>query len=98
LLRALGLTPAQVRVLAAAQSAFLGLVAGILSIPLGLAQAAILIHVINRRSFGWSMPMQVDPWICAQAVLLGLGAALLASLPPAWKASRTVTARALREE
>lgn len=89
LLRALGLTPLQTWALATAQAAFLGLATGLLAIPLGLAQAGLLIHVINRRSFGWTMPMQADPWICAQAVMLGLAA---------WKMSRAVTARALREE
>lgn len=98
LLRALGLTPLQTWGLATAQAAFLGLVTGLLAIPLGLAQAGLLIHVINRRSFGWTMPMQADPWICAQAVILGLAAALVAAALPAWKMSRAVTARALREE
>lgn len=98
LLRALGLTPGGTFGLAAAQAGFLGAAAGLLAIPLGLVQAGLLVHVINRRSFGWTMPMHIDPWICAQAVLLGTGAALLASLLPAWKASRAITARALREE
>ena len=78
--------------------AFLGLCTGLLAVPLGLVQAGLLVHVINRRSFGWTLPLQVDPWICLQALLLGLGAALLAAALPAWKTSRTVTARALREE
>lgn len=98
LLRALGLTPLQTWGLATAQAAFLGLATGVLSIPLGLAQAGLLIHVINRRSFGWTMPMQVDPWICAQALLLGLGAACFAAALPAWRISRADTTRALREE
>jgi putative ABC transport system permease protein len=98
LLRALGFTPGQTWGLATVQAAFLGLATGLLSVPLGLAQADLLIHVINRRSFGWSMPMQVDPWICLQALGLGLAAGLLAAILPAWKASRAVTARALREE
>jgi putative ABC transport system permease protein len=98
LLRALGLTPRQTWALASAQAAFLGLCTGLLAVPLGLAQAGLLVHVINRRSFGWSLPLHADPWICLQAVLLGLGAALLAAVLPAWRSSRAVTARALREE
>jgi putative ABC transport system permease protein len=98
LLRALGFTPGQTWALATAQAAFLGLATGLLSVPLGLAQAGLLIHVINRRSFGWTMPMQIDPWICLQALVLGLAAGLLAAVLPAWKSSRAVTARALREE
>jgi putative ABC transport system permease protein len=98
LLRALGLSPGQTFGLAAAHAAFLGTASGLLSVPLGLLQAGLLVHVINRRSFGWTMPLAADPRLCAQAVLLGLGAALVAALFPAWRASRAVTARALRAE
>lgn len=98
LLRALGLTPLQAWGLATLEAGFLGLCTGLLSLPLGVVQSALLVHVINRRSFGWTLPLQVDPWICAQAVLLGLVAGLLAAAFPAWKSARAVTARALREE
>ncbi len=66
--------------------------------PVGLALAAIMIFVINRRSFGWTIRMEVDPVILLEAVLLALAAALLAGLYPAWKMARTSPALALREE
>lgn len=97
-LRANGMTPGQVWRLVTAQTGLMGLVAGLLSLPVGLLLAAVMIHVINRRSFGWSLDMTVDPAILAEALLLSLVAALLAGLYPAWKMSRTTPARALREE
>jgi ABC-type antimicrobial peptide transport system permease subunit len=97
-LRANGMTPGQVWQLITTQTGLMGLAAGLLSIPVGLALAAIMIYVINQRSFGWSMAMEVSPFILVQALLLALAAALLAGLYPAWKLARTSPALALREE
>ncbi len=97
-MRAIGLTPRQTWGLVAGESAVLGLVAGILSVPLGAAQALVLIQFINRRSFGWTMQTVVDPWILLQAVALALGASLLAGLYPASRLARSSFSRALQEE
>ncbi|HKH48326.1 MAG TPA: FtsX-like permease family protein [Thermoanaerobaculia bacterium] len=97
-LRANGVTPGQVWQLVTSQTGLMGLAAGLLSIPVGLALAAIMIFVINRRSFGWTIRLEVSPEILFQAVVLALAAALLAGLYPAWKMARTSPALALREE
>jgi putative ABC transport system permease protein len=97
-LRAIGLTPGQVWHLVTSQTGLLGLTAGLLSLPVGLALAAIMIFVVNRRSFGWTIRMEVDPMILLGAMALALGAALLAGIYPAWKMARTSPALALREE
>ncbi len=97
-LRAIGLTPRQAWGLVAGESAVIGTVAGILAVPLGAAQALVLIRFINRRSFGWTMQTVVDPWILLQAVALALAAALLAGLYPAGRLARSSPFRALQEE
>ncbi len=97
-LRATGLTPRQLWGLVSGETALIGLVAGILAIPLGIGQALVLILVINRRSFGWTMQTWVDPALLFQAVALALAAALLAGVYPAWKMARTSPALALRQE
>ena len=97
-LRAQGLTPRQVWGLVTVQTGLMGLAAGLLALPVGIGQAAVLIHVINRRSFGWSLRMEVSPEVLGQALLLALLAALLAGVYPAWKMARTPPALALREE
>ena len=98
LLRAMGFLPAQVRRLIISETGLLGLVAGLLAIPVGCLITALLILVINRRSFGWSMELQFSADIVLQGIALGLAAALLAGIYPAWKISRSEPARALREE
>jgi putative ABC transport system permease protein len=97
-LRANGVTPGQVWQLVTSQTGLMGLAAGLLSIPVGLALAAIMVFVINRRSFGWTIRLEVSPEILLEALLLALAAALLAGLYPAWKMARTSPALALREE
>jgi putative ABC transport system permease protein len=97
-LRAIGLTPRQAWGLVAGESAVIGTVAGLLAVPLGAAQALVLIRFINRRSFGWTMQTSVDPWILLQAVALALAASILAGLYPAGRLARSSPARALQEE
>ncbi|MGZ8447673.1 MAG: FtsX-like permease family protein, partial [Candidatus Deferrimicrobiaceae bacterium] len=82
----------------AGESAVIGLIAGVLSVPLGMAQALVLIRFINRRSFGWTMQTFVDPWLLLQAVAVALAASLLAGIYPATRLARSSPARALQEE
>lgn len=98
LLRALGMTPGQVWGLVAAQTALLGLAAGLLSMPLGLVLAWMMVNVVNRRSFGWTIDLRVDAGILGEAMLLALCAAILAGAYPAWRMSRTEPAADLRTE
>jgi putative ABC transport system permease protein len=97
-LRAVGLTPAQAFGLISGESAVIGGIAGCLAVPLGLAQSLILIHVVNRRSFGWTMQTFIDPWLLLQAVALALAASFLAGLYPAARLAGSPPAAALREE
>ena len=97
-MRACGLTPSQLWKLVTQQTGLMGLTAGMLSLPVGLTMAAIMIYTINRRSFGWSLEMEIFPPTLLQAVGVGVVAALLAGLYPAWRMARTRPSEALREE
>ena len=98
MLRAQGLTPREVRRMVLAQTGLMGLWAGLLAVPLGLALAAVLVFVVNVRSFGWTLAFSVSPSVLAQAVGLAVVAALLAGVYPAWRMSTTPPALAMREE
>jgi len=97
-LRAIGMTPGQIRAMIIGQTVLMGLFAGILAIPLGLIMADVLIEVINRRAFGWSMQQLLPPNVLLQALLLALASALLAGAYPAYRAASILPAEALREE
>jgi putative ABC transport system permease protein len=98
LMRAVGLTVRQFRGLVLLETGLMGAVAGLLAMPTGLALALVLIFIINRRSFGWTMQLQVEPLILLQALALAVGAALLAGVYPAWRMGRMAAAEALRGE
>jgi putative ABC transport system permease protein len=97
-LRATGVTPGQLWRLVTAQTGLMGLCAGILAVPMGLLLAVLMTHVVNRRSFGWTLRLEVSPEELVGAVVLAVAGALLAGLLPAWRMARTPPAAALRGE
>jgi putative ABC transport system permease protein len=97
-LRAVGLTRRQLRGLMLLETGLMGGVAGLLALPTGLILALILIYIINRRSFGWTLEFDVGPAVFVQAMLLAVGAAVLAGVYPAIRLARMETAEALRNE
>jgi putative ABC transport system permease protein len=97
-LRAVGWLPRQLRGLVVAQTGLLGFAAGLFAMPLGIALAGLLVFVINRRAFGWTMSFEISAGELLQGMLLALAAALLAGVYPAWRTSRRPVAQDLREE
>ncbi len=97
-LRAQGLTPGQLWRLVTSQTGLMGLTAGLLALPVGITTAAVMIYVINRRSFGWTLEMQLSPEPLLAAVGVAVGAALIAGVYPAYRMSQTPPAEALRSE
>ncbi len=96
LLRALGLTPVELSRLQRVQGGVLGLIAGLAALPLGLGLAVLLIEVINRRSFGWSMQLDL-PWAqIASAIAISTLAAVLAAWWPARRSAGADLSRQLR--
>ena len=97
-LRANGMTPGQLWNYVITQTGVMGVIAGVLSIPLGLLISYVLVYVINLRSFGWTLEFMVSPSLLIQAVGLAVGAALLAGIYPSWKMARANPTEALRSE
>ncbi|MBK8988863.1 MAG: ABC transporter permease [Chloroflexi bacterium] len=97
-LRATGMTVRQLWGLTFLETGLMGAVAGLLAIPVGYVLAWILIYVINVRSFGWTLQMQLEPAYFLQGVVVAVGAALLAAVYPSLKLGGMVVATAVREE
>jgi len=97
-LQAIGASPIQVRQLVLWEAAYLGALGAVLGVIGGLLLAVVLIKVINKQSFGWTIQMTVPIGVLLQAVILALGAALIAGYWPArWAANQPVV-EGLREE
>jgi putative ABC transport system permease protein len=97
-MRATGMTSRQLTLYAIIQTGLMGLVAGLLALPIGVATSLVLTHVINLRSFGWTMQFALQPAYFAEALSVALLAALLAGFYPALLLGRLKPAAALRSE
>ncbi len=98
ILRALGLTGRQLWQLVMVETGLMGFAAGLLSLPTGYALAVILVYVINRRSFGWTLQLSITPQIFLQALAVAVVAALVAGIIPAYRLSRMSAAEVIRNE
>lgn len=97
-LRACGLTRRELSGMMLLEGGIIGSVGAVLALPLGLLLAALLVFIINKRSFGWSMQFSV-PWEQPLLTLaIGLAAGVVAALYPAWRMNRLPLLRSLRHE
>lgn len=97
-MQAVGLTPGQLNRLALLETGLMGAAAGVLSLPTGLLLSLVLIHVINLRSFGWTIQMRVEPAPFLQALGVSVLAALLAAIYPLYRQGQMPVAEGLRQE
>jgi putative ABC transport system permease protein len=96
IMKAIGLTARQVWGLVALETGLLGAVAGIFAMPTGFVLALILVYIINRRSFGWTLQLDlsIEPFIWV--LIISILAALLAGLYPAMRIVQRNTADSIR--
>ena len=98
MLRHVGMTRGQVGGMLAAEGGLLAALGVAAGLVLGAAISLVLVYVVNRQSFGWSMDLRA-PWLllaALSAVLVALAAVV------AWYAGREATGmtpvRAVRED
>ena len=97
-LRAMGIAPRQIGILTLSQTTLLGLASGLFAMPLGIIMAGLLIFVINLRSFGWSMNLELSSQPLLLGLLLAVTASILAGIYPAMRAVKSGVATQLRDE
>ncbi len=95
-LRTIGFTVLRNWSISSFETGVMGFLAGILSLPAGILMAWLLIWIIEQRSFGWTMKMQLEPLILVEAVGLSVIAALIAGAIATWRQVRKVPAMALQ--
>ncbi len=97
-IRAIGASAGQISRLVLWEGLYLGLLGACLGVVGGVALSFLLIHVINKQSFGWTIHFQFPAWLVVEGVVLALGAALIASYLPALWAARQPVVEGLRYE
>jgi len=98
LLRFLGADTGQVRKLILVEAGLLGLLANLAGLALGFALSLILIFVINKQSFGWTIRFHWPVEILLGALTLVYGATVLAGLYPAQVAVQLNPLEVVHEE
>lgn len=98
ILRSLGFDRGALAGTVLAEAGWLGVLANVLGVVAGLGLSLILIHVINKQSFGWSIQFAFPGRLILQYAALTVVVSLLAGLFPAWRASRLPIAEAVRYE
>ncbi len=84
-MRSIGMSRRQITGILLGQAGFIGLLTGIIAVPLGQLMAWMLIDVINLRAFGWTMVMEPGWGLSIQTIMYAVVASLLAGLYPAWR-------------
>ncbi len=98
IMRATGMTVRQVQSLIMLETGLMGVSAGILALPVGIILALVLIHIINLRSFGWTLELILKPDYFFQALIISLVASLVAGIYPAIKIKYLQPTSAIRNE
>ncbi len=98
LLRFLGAATGQVRKLILFEAGLLGLLANLAGMALGFALSLVLIYVVNKQSFGWTIRFHWPVEILLGALMLVYAATVLAGLYPAQVAVRLNPLEVVHEE
>jgi putative ABC transport system permease protein len=98
LLRFLGASSGQLRKLILAEAGLLGLLANLVGFVLGYFLSLILVFVINKQSFGWTIRFHWPVEVLLGALTVVYLATVISGLYPAWIAVRLDPLEVVHEE
>ncbi|MFV0447265.1 MAG: ABC transporter permease [Vibrio sp.] len=97
LLRCLGVSGKELVILGALQLFVFGLISMLIAMPLGLALAKLVIDVVIRQSFGWTMELQLMPLAYVKTVMLSMLTLIVAGALPIMRLVRKAPMKSLRD-
>jgi putative ABC transport system permease protein len=98
LLRIMGATSAQIRRLILVEAGLIGILANIAGLALGIVLSFVLIFVINKQSFGWTIQFHWPVSVLFSALSFVYVATVLAGIYPARIAQRLNPIEVMHEE
>ena len=98
LLRFLGASSGQLRKLILVEAGLLGLVANLVGLVLGYFLSLVLVFVINKQSFGWTIRFHWPVEVLLGALTVVYLATVISGLYPAWIAVRLDPLEVVHEE
>ena len=98
LLQAIGASRRQILGMVLVESGLAGFLSFLLGAACGSVLSFLLIFVINKQAFGWTIHLYFTPAIYWQTLVLVLSLSLAAAAYPAWRAIQPHLAAILKEE
>jgi putative ABC transport system permease protein len=98
MLRFVGVDRKQLRKVVVIESGMVGVTGSILGLLLGIALSVVLVFVINKQSFGWTIQFVLPAWFIVQSLSLIVAATIFAGLYPAALATRMDAIQGIRAE
>ncbi|MDA1118855.1 MAG: ABC transporter permease, partial [Proteobacteria bacterium] len=97
-LRHLGMTRREIGAMLAAEGGLLALLGALAGLVLGAAMSLVLIYVVNRQSFSWSMDLHPPVGFLFALTVLLLGLAMLTAWVSGREAMGMAPVRAVKED
>src|SRR2546427_359518 len=98
MLRHLGLTRAQIRAMLAAEGGLIALLGALAGLAAGGAISLVLVYVVNRQSFNWSMELHPPHRVLGVLILILVGLAVFTAILSGKEAMGIGPVRAVRED
>lgn len=97
LLHCFGISSHTLMLVGSLQLLVFGIISACVAIPLGLAFSHLVIEIVLKPAFGWSIPLQVVPWTYGGIFAMSLLSLIVAGALPIWKLSRKTPIKSLRD-
>jgi putative ABC transport system permease protein len=97
-LRFLGATSAQIRKMILVEAGLIGILANVVGLALGFVLSLVLVYVINKQSFGWTIQFHWPVAVLLASMTVVYVSTVLAGLYPARLAIRLDPIEVVHEE
>ncbi len=98
ILKYLGASQNQIRKMVLIQAGLLGVLGNLAGLGVGFLLSLLLIYVINKQSFGWTIQFSIPAEFLVKSFFLILFTAILSGILPARMATKTLAPEVLRAE
>ncbi|CAH0533392.1 hypothetical protein VST7929_01258 [Vibrio stylophorae] len=97
LMRCMGVSAREILCLGVGQLMVIGLISALIALPLGILLSKLLIEVVLKYAFGWTMPMALFPMDYLHIIFSALFALMVAGIWPVWRLTQRSAVTGLRE-
>ncbi len=97
LLRCLGISGKELVMLGAVQLFVIGVFTSLIALPLGLVMAQLMVDVVLKSAFGWTMDLNFFPWQYLATFSWSLAALFAAGAWPVWVMVKRTPMKLLRD-